>query len=87
MNLQPIVIKGYTLPVKQVAKATALALVLSLLSGCSSGGEQAKCEIIQRAVSEQSAEVNSLTESALIMVNPELSNCNIVQYRLQMDER
>ena len=68
---------------KQAVKASVLILLVSLLSGCSGGGEQAKCEIIQRAVTEQSAEENSLTESALSMVNPELSTLNIIMERLE----
>jgi hypothetical protein len=68
---------------KQAVKASVLILLVSLLSGCSGGSEQAKCEIIQRAVSEQSAEENSLTESALSMVNPELSTLNIIMERLE----
>ena len=67
----------------QAIKATVLILLVSLLSSCSGGSEQAKCELIQRAVSEQSAEINSLTESALSMVNPELSTLNIIMERLE----
>jgi len=53
------------------------------LPSCSGGSEQAKCETIQRAVSEQSAEINSVTESALSMENPELTTLNIFLERLE----
>ena len=74
---------GYPCRMKPAVKATALILLASLLSGCSGGSEQAKCELIQRAVSEQSAEINSLTESALSMADPELSTLNIIMERLE----
>jgi hypothetical protein len=79
----PSAFKGYPYPMKLAIKTTVLILLASLLSGCSGGSEQAKCELIQRAVSEQSAEINSLTESALSMVNPELKTLNIIMERLE----
>ena len=56
---------------------------LLLLPSCSGSNEQAKCETIQRAVSEQSAEINSLTESALSMDNPQLETVLILGERLE----
>ena len=79
----PSAFMGYPYSMKSAEKAINLILLASLLSGGSGGSEQAKCEPIQRAVSEQSAEINSLTQSALGMDQSQLQTLFIIAERLE----
>ena len=58
-----------------------IVLILLPLTSCSGGFNKAKCENIQRAVTEQSNELNSLIQSALSLDMSQISTLAIIVER------